>query len=186
MTAPDQIEHTYTVYEEQLASTALSARAIELAEAVIHRVEADLARALRDDAAADWMLHYIEREQRRAGTSERETPVCQCDLSTCPLKQDRVPREIRTADSLAAGIRTFRQAHPGEPTVLEEAQQDWDRLLGRVHRHVRIAYSILKQDLNHTGDEQPDYPLPADVESAEALLDAAADGQRADLAEVPA
>lgn len=140
----------------------------------------------RENAYKDHLLRYLEAEREKfklfkqdGETDEileethydelRERPVCTCDgkrAHQCPLKRGILPREVRRAEEIDDGIREFRGGHPGNPIVLEDAQDDWAALVGEVEREMRDLLAIL------SSDEIP--------ESADWPADARQNGQTAD------
>lgn len=166
MTSTDNVKKRLAEYERHLENPDLDPGVVELAEAVVMRVESDVTKVLRDDAHEDWVLHYVEQEQRALTHGDRDDSLCTCGLASCPLKNNRLPWKIKQADSLAGGIKDFRQRHPGQPRVLDEAQEEWDAMVGRAARHLRIAFTILVQSVRPRDDG---IPLPSEVASIEEL-----------------
>lgn len=172
----DVIKQDYERYQDKRADGSVDEQAVEVAEAVLAALDGDLSVALGARSHVDYMLSYIEEEQRRLG--DRDEPLCTCLTASCKLKNQSLPRTVRTAESVEAGIAEFRQSHPGTPTVLLEAREEWQTLLERVRHHVSLAHAILVQGtepapgtVDDVDDVMPDeYPLPAGIASAEDLL----------------
>jgi hypothetical protein len=169
MTLQEQIESDYDDYRRKRTDVSIEPRAIELAEATLDRLDGDLALAQAERAHVDWILQYVEEQQR--AVQDRAEPLCACDLASCPLKNDRLPYAVVQAETLDEGIYTFRQSHPGTPTVLLEAREEWHATLERVRHHVSTAHAILVRAASaiDTDDDQ-EYPLPSGVTSEEDLL----------------
>lgn len=122
----------------------------------------------RADAYEDHLLTTLQAERdkfqlyRRTDPDERpqaleespyedlrEKPVCTCSgklAHQCPIKRGRLPREVRTASDLDAGIREFKAAHGGNPVVLVDAQRDWGDRVGEVEYKLREILSVLSAD----------------------------------------
>jgi len=119
------------------------------------------------DGYEDFVLSYIQREQSRNAAGEREERVCTCEPSNCPLKKGKLPREVREAPTVDAGIAAFRTRpfHDGEPVVLTEAKEAYGNLVAAAATIYREATIVL------TGDdvEAPDEPIELSTQAEEAL-----------------
>jgi len=133
----------------------------------------------REDAYEDYLLDSIQAEAEKfqlytefqdsdLGRQEfvadtyydelRDRPVCTCDGKhghKCPLKLRELPREIRRADDLDAGIREFRAGHRGRPIALLDAQQAFAAKVAHVEQELRTLLSVLSSD-----------EIPADTDDA--------------------
>lgn len=128
----------------------------------LDELSGDRQRILRDGGYEDFVLEHIQREADRFKSDDRSGPLCSCRDTECPLKQQTLPAELRTAGSIAAGIREFRQQHRGNPHVLGEAQRSWSDLVGAVEQDLRRI-------MLHLSDET----IPRDERTSPELSDAA-------------
>lgn len=153
------------------ASNNVSYRTKQYANWRLTQLRPQLAEVSRKNAYESFLIDQIQaekerfqlyREYRREGTDEkegflegtyyddfRESPVCTCDgkhAHKCPLKRGSLPREVRTADDIDAGIRAFRDVHDGRPIVLLDAQEEWAEKLADVERELRDLIAILSTD----------------------------------------
>lgn len=144
----------------------------------IQQIRAEFDKATRENAYIDFLLSYLQAERekfklsREEGDPEellkesyydevREDPVCTCDdkLShQCPLKRGILPREVRKADNIDDGVRKFRANHNGNPIVLQDAQEEWAELVGRVEQDLRDILSALSSDEIPPGSDWTDSP----------------------------
>jgi hypothetical protein len=125
----------------------------------------------REDGYEDHLIDSIQREKERfqlyrrfqntdvedgaaflADTPYdefRTQPVCTCDgkhAHRCPIKLGRLPREIRDADTIDAGIRDFQGVHGGRPLALLDAQDTFAEKQAAVEEELRTCLAILSTD----------------------------------------
>lgn len=129
-----------------------------------------LAQVKKAGGYEQFVLSYIQGEQSRnlrgTGGTLRERPLCTCPPSNCPLKQGRLPREIKEADTVDEGIDRFRSVpyHFGEPIVLSEAQDVYAELMMAADEVYREALVIV------SGDGEPrESPVTLSKQARDAL-----------------
>lgn len=138
----------------------------------LQELDPQIDRVTNDDRYRDFLLQELQASRERyqiycaENTDERleaspydevrTEPVCTCSgryAPRCPLKRGELPREIRTADTLAEGIREFRMNHNGNPLVLTSAQQRWSEEVAEVQTELRKLVSRLSGSLRETPEE---------------------------------
>lgn len=84
--------------------------------------------------------------------------LCKCSNSECPLKNGQLPHEIRSADSLDAGMIEFAQDH-ARPVVLEQAKEEWRDTKRRVQEVMSNCLVALKRNEVAVVDSEWDSPF---------------------------
>lgn len=104
------------------------------------------------DGYLDYLSNYINREytklqafdkdrpQDHPYDGERTQPMCGCADRYCPLKEGRLPREIRISDNPLEALREFKNSHPGDPYVLISVSDRYDELYATVIAMYRRIY----------------------------------------------
>lgn len=94
----------------------------------------EIARELSDGNYVDYLSRYYREWYRDWQNGERDAP-CECSNPACPLKNGRLPYEIRRAESPFSSvetpdpetrIRNYLDDHPGA-RVLDEAVDDLEQ-----------------------------------------------------------
>lgn len=175
----DIVREQYQSYRNQRARSTPDA-AQELAEAILHDIGDDLMVAIDPSQRTFWIQSYIREQkqhpQRRK--DEDKGPLCTCN-HRCQVTKGEIPREVREAESLSAGLREFHADHPGHPNVIDEAIEAYRELRETVRHRLTIAESILARGHREQLDEYDAYELPADIESPADVLDGIDDRKEA-------
>lgn len=133
---------------------------------------------LSRDGYLDYFSKFLSREHTKYTNSdplqdtldgERLQPLCLCSDRYCPLKQGRLPRQIRTAKNPKQALRTFADDHPGEPLVIHDFKDEYREevvAFGDVHRRVLTCaqHGIHPDDLEEQAatDETADQAVADD------------------------
>lgn len=162
----DDVERQFRRSSSQISVDTKAYANRRLAE-ITPRIE----RVQRENAYQDFLLDHIQAEAEKfqlyiefrdsdiEDDSEfvagryydelREHPVCLCDgkmAHHCPLKQQKLPWEVRNAEDIDDGIREFKANHPARPVVLLDAQREFSKLVAAAERDLRELMSVLTSD----------------------------------------
>jgi hypothetical protein len=163
------------------ASSQVSLATKQYANRRLTEITPQIERVGRENAYQDFLLDHIQQEKEqfqlhrefrdadiedeaeflsnRYQDALREKPVCTCSgkfAHNCPLKQGRLPIEVRQASDIDDGIREFKASHSGQPLVLLDAQREFAALIADVEADLRDLIAVL------TTDEIPDDAPEAD------------------------
>ncbi|NHX37814.1 MULTISPECIES: hypothetical protein [Halolamina] len=177
----DQVERQF-----RRASSQVSLSTKRYANRRLTEITPKIERVGRENAYQDFLLDHIQqqkeqfqlyREFRDADTEDeeeflstryqdalREKPVCTCSgkfAHNCPLKEGKLPIEVRNDSDIDDGIREFKASHSGQPLVLLDAQQEFAGLIADVEADLRDLIAVL------TTDEVPADAPEADAQPAE-------------------
>jgi len=109
-------------------------------------IRSELELVTRPGGYEDFILSYLQREAAKYKAyldgepaahpygGERTRQLCSCTSSECPLKEERLPRQLDDAESLDRGIVRFRHAHRGHPLLLDEAREAFAETVTRVEQ----------------------------------------------------
>jgi hypothetical protein len=134
----------------------------------LESIQTDFERIRHTNGYQDFILEYLSGEIERFHADDktdlentpyeepRTTQLCTCNTGECPLKQGRIPREIKHANSFTSGLREFTQHHQGDPIVLTEAKTLYFETITQVKSTLRTVVTALTNNR-----------LPSDLESSD-------------------
>lgn len=152
-----EIEYYSREIVRQLRRPGAAIRTKEWADQQLSDISRELGIVRRPNGYQDFVLDGILEERSKFRSTEddlerlpydelRDDPLCTCENSECPIKQGKIPLEIREADDFESGLREFRQRHPGDPVVLREIRDEWFDLVDRVRSTQRRVLSALSNN----------------------------------------
>lgn len=145
---------------------------------------------LTTDGYQEFAATFLSRERTkldayRAGDPHdhpyggvRKRKLCTCDDRYCPITEGRLPRSIRNSEDPKDATRAFKNAHPGDPLVLQDLQREYDDLCAEfdhVHRQIIICGT---HDIHP--DEMDDLAAPGDGDGGGEHDDAGDDEETTD------
>jgi hypothetical protein len=169
--APTTITDLAKKIQARFWDTGVPAPVLLWADRQMERIQADLDLVRRgDDGYADFLATHVSREHERYTydgdpanapyETLRDAPLCTCRDYGCPLKEGRLPRELREADDLQTAIREYTLDHEGDPVVLDNesddapgARQAWSDKRARVFSVLRTVELFTAPD--RPGDLEP-------------------------------
>lgn len=134
------------VHQQEVAGP----HALEKSEEHLREVEAEIMEVTADDAYQRHLGQYLAEQADAFQAGARETRLCSCNDPYCPLKQGRLPAEIRMAESKDRGLRGWLERHRGDGKAIHDAREDWYETCSRLKAQLREALVILRRD------ERPD------------------------------
>lgn len=141
MKVADRIERRAQEYRAHLTDRSIDPEIQNAARAALSNVREELLESGDAEWRRDFVYRYISRERTKYQADEpddhdldieadsdesplRSKRLCTCRGRQCPLKNGKLPVEVRTADTLEAGVYEFRREHTGRPHVLDEALEE--------------------------------------------------------------